>query len=92
MGRIRRILKSHHRVHQPLVSPRMVRNPILCRKCYPGQCLNLATADDARQNRKSAASVSARSILRTLQGSLLTYLPLKSVAESLLYILDNCKV
>ena len=57
-----------------------------------GRRLNSAAVDETQQNRESVASAEARSILRGVKESSNAYPPLKSIAERLWLILDNCKV
>ena len=49
-------------------------------------------ADDPQRNQKSAASAAAKSTLYRVKESPKAYLPLKSIAGYLWYILDNCVV
>jgi len=53
---------------------------------------NLTAADGVQQNRESAATAIAKSVFYQVKESPNSYPPLKSVAEYLWYILDNCEV
>ena len=57
-----------------------------------GQRPNYTAADETQGNRTSTASAIARSILNGVKESANSYPSLKSVAEDLCIILDNCEV
>jgi len=81
--------RKHNRVRQNMASIPQVRNLTLHEKrCFPDS----ATADKKRQNRKPTVSAETKLILRGIKESPNAYPPLKSVAESLCLILDNCEV
>ena len=61
-------------------------------KSYSNRCTNFVAVDEAQQSRKLTASVETKSILRRVKESSGAYPPLKSVAENLCLILDNCEV
>ena len=75
-----------------MAPPRMVRNSTLREKCYSGQRPNFIAVDEVRRDRGSTASTEAKSILHKVKKSSNAYQPLKSVAEDLWLILDNCEV
>ena len=62
------------------------------RKIYSGRCLNSTTADETQRDRHTIVSAEAKSALRRVKESSNVYLPLKSVAKDLCFILDNCEV
>ena len=62
------------------------------RKLSTGQYPNLANADGARQNRRSAVSATAKSVLYQIKESPNAYPPLKSIAGYLWHILNNSEV
>lgn len=61
-------------------------------KYYPGRNPNPATADEPQRNRKSTVYAEAKSTLRGVKESPNAYPPLRSIAEDLCCILDNCEV
>ena len=94
MGQIQQILRQGHRVRRGIVSSRKVRNLILRGEWYPGSHPNSAAVDRAQQDRALAATAETRGILRGIieSESQKRYPPLKSVAEDLYFVLDNCEV
>ena len=69
-----------------------VRNPTIREIFYSDWDPDSITTDEAQQSRNSAASAEAKSTLRGMIESQNAYLPLKSIAEYLCFILDNCDV
>ena len=61
-------------------------------KRYSGQHPNSTVVDEIQRGRKSTASTKAKSILYSVKKSSNAYKPLKSVAEDLWLILDDCEV
>ena len=89
LDQIERIFRPGHQVCHRIVSLHMVRNlkdPFFRRRT------NSATADETQQSQKSTESAEAESILRRVKGSSNAYPPLRSVADSLCLVLDNCGV
>ena len=75
-----------HRVHS------QGKEFYLREKSHSGRRPDFAVADETQQNQNSAASAEAKSTLCRVKDSSNTYLPLKSVAKDLYFILDNCEV
>ena len=92
VDQIQRILRSHRRVHQRFVSPRVVRNSMLRERDCSGQHPNSAVVGNMRENRKSATSATAKSILYKMKEMPNIYPPLRPIAEHLWHVLDNCEV
>ena len=61
-------------------------------KHHSVQRSNSVATDGTEQNRRSAASAEASVILRSVKESSGSDAPLKSIAENLCFILDNCEV
>jgi len=86
------ILRSDDQLCQRMESPRKVRNLTLREKHYFLRRPNSVATDETQQNRKPTASPETKLILRRVKESPNAYPPLKSVAESLSFVLDNCEV
>ena len=69
-----------------------VRNPTIREIFYSDWYPDSITTGEAQQNRNPAASAEAKSTLRGMIKSQNAYPPLKSIAEYLCFILDNCEV
>ena len=89
VGQIQGILTGRH-LRRCIVSIRRVRN--LCENRNSGRRLNSTTADETHQVRDLTASAEAESTLRRVKESPNAYPPLKSVADDLCFILNNCEV
>ena len=61
-------------------------------KRFSSQHPNSAAADETQQNWKPAASAETKLILHRVKESPNAYIPLKSIAEGLCLILENCEV
>ena len=85
------ILMGRH-LHLRTVDTRKVPNPTVREKRCSGRCPNSVAADEAQQNRDPTASAEAKLTLRRIAESQNSYAPLKSIAISLCFVLDNCKV
>ena len=81
-----------HCLRQRFVDTRKVSNSMICERHWYNQRSNSVAADETQQNRNSTASAEAKSTLRRVAESPNSYPPLKSVAENLCFILDNCEV
>ena len=66
--------------------------PPPCGKRYPSRRPDSPAADGTQRNLKSTALAEAKSVLHGVKESSNAYLPLKSIAERLCIILDNCEV
>ena len=86
------VLGSENQLRQPMVSPRKVRDSTLREKHYFYRGSNSVATDETQQNRKPTASPETKLILRRVKESPNAYAPLKSVAESLCFVLDSCEV
>ena len=86
------VLRSDNQLRQHIVSPRKVRDSTLREKHYFRRRSNSVAADETQNNRKPTASPETKLILRRVKESPSAYPPLKSVAESLGFVLDNCEV
>ena len=75
-----------HRVHS------QGKEFYLREKSHSGRRPNSAASDETQQNQNAIASAEAKSALCRVEDSSNAYLPLKSVAKELCFILDNCEV
>ena len=92
MGKVQGDLRLVDQLCQRMVPPRKVRNLTPRGKhCFHRRPNSVAT-DETQQNRRPAASPETKLILRRVKESPNAYPPLKSVAERLCFILDNCEV